>query len=122
MFLHAFESFRLDSITSRSLHRKNNANSSAIGDMNDFQRNGPRNGVLPAYLSLLDEAYQRADEDYETSHTRGDRGIVIGPTEGEFKHTVKGLRNARRIRNILNGTNSSVKIALMTSNAHIEIR
>ena len=98
-------------------------NSRTISDIhNDFQVNDPRNGVSPVYLSLLDEAYERAEEDYETSHTRGERGVVIGPTEGAFRHTVKGLRNARRIRNILNGDNiTSIKIALMTSDAHIKI-
>lgn len=78
-------------------------------------------GVLPDYLSLLDEAYRRAEKDFGTSHERGERGVAIGPTEGDFKHTVRALQNARRIRNVLAGGDGSVKIALMTSHNHIRI-
>eukprot|EP00978_Attheya_sp_CCMP212_P012161 scaffold30226_cov34-Attheya_sp.AAC.1 len=79
-------------------------------------------GVLSDYLSLLNEAYRRAENDFNTSHTRGERGVVIGPTEGKFMHTVKALQNAQRIRTVMLGQNNpAVKIALMTSNDHIRI-
>jgi len=80
-------------------------------------------GVLPSYISILQEAYRRADEDISTGNTRGKlgrRGVVIGPTEGHIRHTVKALQNARRIRTVL-GLDKSVKIALMTSESHIHL-
>jgi hypothetical protein len=78
------------------------------------------NGVDPVYLELLEVAERKSAADFETSHQRGDRGVAIGPTDGNFDYSVKALQNAKRIRYIL-GNDRSVKIALMTSKEHLTI-
>lgn len=79
-------------------------------------------GVDPAYLRILHEAERRSALDFKSSHTRGDKGFVIGPTEGDFaRHTERALRNARRLRNVLGDDNKAIKIALMTSPDHIKL-
>jgi hypothetical protein len=77
-------------------------------------------GVDPVYIELLEEAERRSAEAFKTSHQRGERGIVVGPTEGNFNHATKALENAKRIRYIL-GNDRSVKIALMASKEHVEL-
>lgn len=78
-------------------------------------------GVDPVYLEILKEAKRRSSLDYETTHKRGERGVIIGPTEGEFgRYTLKALQNGRRIRNVLAG-DQTVKLALMTSQEHIDV-
>jgi hypothetical protein len=77
-------------------------------------------GVDPVYLEMLELAERKSAEDFATSHTRGDRGVAIGPTDGRFDYTFKAMQNAKRIRYIL-GNDRSVKIALLTSNEHLSI-
>ena len=80
--------------------------------------------LYPAYASLLEEAERRADANFESSHRRGKLGVMIGPTEGNFlRNTMRSLRNAKRIRGILDAENKSgiVKVAMMASPAHIGI-
>lgn len=83
--------------------------------------NGPvpadRDDVEQVYLDLLKEAERRSETDFSTSHRRGERGVVIGPVDGEFRQTVKSMQNARRIRNI----SRRIRIALITSKAHLEL-
>ena len=78
-------------------------------------------GVHPIYLKLLQEAERRGALDFATSHARGEKGFVIGPTEGDdfARHTGRALQNARRLRNVLR--DNTTKIALMTSQQHKEI-
>jgi hypothetical protein len=77
-------------------------------------------GVDPIYLELLSEAERRSTADYKTSHARGDKGIVIGPTDGNFlSHTLLALRSARRMRNML--VDQDFRIALATTPEHIQI-
>jgi len=72
-----------------------------------------RDGVDPAYLKIYDEAERRSSHDFESSHQRGEQGVVIGPVEGK-QHVLKALQNARRIRGIL-GADKSVKLGLIVS-------
>eukprot|EP00984_Skeletonema_dohrnii_P035071 scaffold34604_cov88-Skeletonema_dohrnii-CCMP3373.AAC.3 len=44
-----------------------------------------KEGVDPIYINLFKDAKIRSDSDYKHSHREGKRGIVIGPTEGNFK-------------------------------------
>jgi hypothetical protein len=98
---------------------------SALADDTDGVRytvyNASAYGVDPVYLKILEEAERRSAADFASSHQAGTLGVVIGPTEGQFeRHTLRALRNARRIRNILAG-DKSIKVAFMTSPEHIEI-
>jgi hypothetical protein len=78
-------------------------------------------GVDPAYLKILMEAERRSKQDFRQSHRRGKRGIVIGPTDGDFhRHTFRALQNARRIRNILSAS-SSFKLAISISQEHFSM-
>lgn len=78
-------------------------------------------GIEPIYLELFEEAKRRSELDFESSHKRGKRGVIIGPIDGKFeKHTVKALQSGRRIRTILGG-DTSIKIALMIPQEHMEI-
>lgn len=79
-----------------------------------------KGGVEQVYVDFLDEAEQRSAKDYETSHQRGKRGIVIGPVDGKFKYTLMALENGRRIRNILD-RDSDMKVAIITSKEHVEL-
>uniref|UniRef100_A0A7S3QDI3 Uncharacterized protein n=1 Tax=Chaetoceros debilis TaxID=122233 RepID=A0A7S3QDI3_9STRA len=82
-------------------------------------------GVDPIYIQLFQEAKKRSRKDYDQKernnssnnssnsninsssnsrplpHSQGHVGIVIGPTAGNFKHTVKALENAKRIRMVM---------------------
>jgi hypothetical protein len=85
------------------------------------QANAGAIGVDAAYLKIIKEAERRSKKDFRQSHRRGERGIVIGPTEGDFRrHTFRALQNARRIRNILSG-DASFKLAIIMSQEHISI-
>jgi len=76
--------------------------------------------INPIYIEFLDEAEHRTQLDFSSSHTRGKRGVVIGPTGGKFAYTIKAIQNARRIRNII-GNYSDIKIALITEQRHIQL-
>lgn len=93
-------------------------------------------GVDPVYLQLLHEARRKSAQSYATAHSHGPCGIVIGPTEGDFaRHTLRAMRNAQRIRNILklssnvstttttssSKNDSSIKLALMTCQEHLDM-
>lgn len=40
---------------------------------------------IPAYIKLFEEAKRQSNEDFESSHELGERGVVIGPVEGNFR-------------------------------------
>jgi len=106
----------------RGYHRNRGSTSAA-----DFRAEpGILLGVDPIYVELFEEAKRRSARDYWRSHKLGERGIVIGPTDGNFeRYTLKALQNGRRIRNIiLNGgigDGIEMKLALMTSPEHISM-
>lgn len=82
-------------------------------------------GVDPIYIDLFKKAKAKSEEDYGASHKDGEKGIVIGPTEGRFGYTLRALQNAKRIRRILapasqeNG--EQLQLALMVSPEHLKI-
>lgn len=86
----------------------------------DHAQQAPGDSIPQVYLDMLEEAEKRSKKDYQTSHTRGKRGIVIGPIDGKFKYTLKALENARRIRNIL-ARDSGIQLAIITSKEHVQI-
>lgn len=75
---------------------------------------------LGAYLDLLAEAERRSASDFEASHARGARGVLIGPVDGEFRHVLRALRNARRVRNVLPPRGGGVRVAIVMSRAHAD--
>jgi hypothetical protein len=77
--------------------------------------------VAPIYLKLLQEAENRSAADFSVSHQYGDRGVVIGPTAGELRHTIKAMQNARRIRNILGPNEKDIRVALITTQEHVDL-
>lgn len=72
------------------------------------------------YLDMLQQAEELAAKDFQSSHNKGKRGIVIGPTDGQFKYTLRALENAVRIRNII-PQDSDMKLAIITSKEHLRI-
>jgi len=88
-------------------------------------------GVDPIYIELFKKAQLLSKHDYASSHQHGKFGIVIGPTEGVFWHTLKALQNGKRIRSILQlnqtqqgistKTKKDLKLALMASPEHVQI-
>jgi len=88
-------------------------------------------GVDPIYIELFKKAQLLSKYDYASSHQHGKFGIVIGPTEGEFRHTLKALENGKRISSILQlnqiqqglstTTKKDLKLALMASPEHVQI-
>jgi hypothetical protein len=81
-----------------------------------------QHGVDPIYLELLQVAQQRSHQDFQSSHKRGEIGIVIGPTDGDFlKHSLRALRSARRIRNVLQNNSLGIRLAFMTTPAHVQL-
>ena len=77
--------------------------------------------VDPVYLQLLEEAERRSAIDFESSHQHGARGVVVGPTGGELRHTIKAMQNARRIRNILGPNDEDIHVALITTKQHVDL-
>lgn len=83
-----------------------------------------KEGVDPIYIDLFKKAKSRSESDYEHSHRKGTRGIIIGPTEGDFeRYTYKALQNAKRIRRVLapKSEDRKLKLALMSSPEHINL-
>lgn len=82
-------------------------------------------GIDAAYLGLFELAQRKSKEQYEKKikDAYGERGVVIGPTAGpNFKrHGMRVLKNGRRIRNIIQGTNltGKVRLAWMATPEHI---
>ena len=71
-------------------------------------------GVHQIYLDLFAKAKKLTSDDWDSVVFRGQRGVLIGPIAGAFRHITKALQNARRIRSIL-PHNSTIKIAIMLS-------
>jgi len=88
-------------------------------------------GVDPIYIELFKKAQLLSKYDYASSHQHGKFGIVIGPTEGNFRHTLRALQNGKRISSILQlnqtqqgistKTKKDLKLALMASPVHVQI-
>ena len=77
-------------------------------------------GIDPIYIRLLERARISSEKRLQTSPKKPCQGIVIGPTDGKFRHTRTALENAQRIRNVLAMTRNdiSTKLALLTSQTH----
>lgn len=77
-------------------------------------------GIEQVYIDFLKEAERRSELDYNSSHERGKKGIVVGPIDGKFKYMISAMENARRIRTVL-ASDSGVKLAIITSKEYVDI-
>ena len=67
---------------------KNNSSEMEIGRRQN-------DGIDQVYVELLEQAERRSEGDFHRSHRLGAKGIVIGPTEGDFnRHTLRGKESS----------------------------
>lgn len=112
------------SSTKKSVDNRSGQESDKEDEEDDGIPHYAKEGVHPVYIDLFKEAKIKSESDYEHSHRKGKRGIIIGPTEGDFeRYTYKALQNAKRIRRVLAPTSEhgKVKLALMSSPEHINL-
>lgn len=80
-------------------------------------------GIDPVYLDMLAEAERLTNQEFSARHNQGERGVCIGPVAGTFeRHTLQALRNAKRMRMILQQTNvTDVRVGIMMSQPHRDL-
>ncbi len=71
---------------------------SSVADRKALSDTGEGVWEPTAYPALIAEAERRGACDFDASHSRGARGVAIGPLDREFRHMLVALLLLRRSR------------------------